>query len=84
MASVVLALILAFVWAQPASYSPNIQKFRADSEAELKADDGWLTVAGLFWLKPGQNARAAPRAATSSFPPALRRGSGRSSSSTAP
>ena len=55
MASVVLALILAFVWAQPASYSADIQKFRADSEAELKADDGWLTVAGLFWLKPGQN-----------------------------
>ena len=23
--------------------------------AELRAGDGWLTVAGLFWLKPGEN-----------------------------
>lgn len=21
----------------------------------LKAEDGWLTVTGLFWLKPGEN-----------------------------
>jgi uncharacterized protein len=39
----------------PAHYRDEIRKYRAGREAELKADDGWLTVAGLFWLKPGPN-----------------------------
>src|SRR4051812_45004133 len=41
--------------AQSASYTAEIEKARAARLAELKADDGWLTVAGLLWLKPGQN-----------------------------
>jgi uncharacterized protein (DUF1684 family) len=41
--------------ATPANYRDEIRKYRASREAELKADDGWLTVAGLFWLKPGAN-----------------------------
>ncbi len=41
--------------AAPADYRDEIRKYRASREAELKADDGWLTVAGLFWLKPGAN-----------------------------
>jgi hypothetical protein len=36
-----------------ASYRAEIRQFRQQRTAELKADDGWLTVAGLFWLKPG-------------------------------
>ncbi len=32
-----------------------MEKFRADREAALKADGGWLSVAGLFWLKEGSN-----------------------------
>jgi uncharacterized protein len=39
----------------PASYRAEIRQFRQQRTAELKADDGWLTVAGLFWLKPGMN-----------------------------
>ncbi len=31
-------------------YSSEIQKWRDEMETSLKADDGWLTVAGLFWL----------------------------------
>jgi uncharacterized protein len=38
------------------SYVPEITKWRAEREARLKADDGWLTVAGLFWLTEGENA----------------------------
>jgi len=34
-------------------YEAGIRQWRAEQEAELKADDGWLTVAGLFWLEPG-------------------------------
>ena len=38
-----------------ASYRASIEQWRAKEAAELKADDGWLTVAGLFWLKEGSN-----------------------------
>lgn len=34
-------------------YEADIRQWRAAEEAELRADDGWLTVAGLFWLDPG-------------------------------
>jgi hypothetical protein len=37
------------------TYRAELQKWRADREARLQADDGWLTVAGLFWLKDGPN-----------------------------
>jgi uncharacterized protein (DUF1684 family) len=36
-------------------YIKEIEKFRSDRESNLKKDDGWLTVAGLFWLKDGVN-----------------------------
>ncbi len=41
------------------AYHAEIREWRELREAELKADDGWLTVAGLFWLKEGIN-RAGP------------------------
>jgi uncharacterized protein (DUF1684 family) len=36
------------------SYRTEIERWRQKREADLKADDGWLTVCGLFWLKPGE------------------------------
>ncbi|HYL76791.1 MAG TPA: DUF1684 domain-containing protein [Bryobacteraceae bacterium] len=36
-------------------YQTAIEQWRAHREASLKADGGWLTVAGLFWLKEGAN-----------------------------
>jgi len=36
-------------------YQQQIEDWRAHREARLKADDGWLTVAGLFWLSDGDN-----------------------------
>jgi uncharacterized protein (DUF1684 family) len=38
-----------------AVYRAEIEKWRQQREARLKSDDGWLTVAGLFWLKEGDN-----------------------------
>lgn len=38
-----------------AAYRGKIEEWRREREAALKADDGWLTVAGLFWLKHGAN-----------------------------
>lgn len=37
------------------AYRAEIEKWRRDREASLKADDGWLTVAGLYWLHQGKN-----------------------------
>lgn len=39
----------------PDPYEAEILRYRADREAALRADDGWLTVAGLFFLQPGAN-----------------------------
>jgi uncharacterized protein (DUF1684 family) len=33
----------------------NVEQWRAKRVASLKSDTGWLTLAGLFWLKPGEN-----------------------------
>jgi hypothetical protein len=38
-----------------ASYRQAIAQWRAQHEAKLKADDGWLTVVALDWLKDGDN-----------------------------
>jgi uncharacterized protein (DUF1684 family) len=36
-------------------YRSEIERWRQDRETSLKADGGWLTVTGLFWLKEGSN-----------------------------
>jgi len=36
-------------------YRAEIEKWRQQREARLKAEDGWLAVAGLFWLDEGAN-----------------------------
>lgn len=37
----------------PASYLETETKWRAQEETSLKAEGGWLSVAGLYWMKPG-------------------------------
>jgi uncharacterized protein (DUF1684 family) len=36
-------------------YKAEIEQWRKEREANLRKDNGWLTVAGLFWLKNGEN-----------------------------
>ena len=56
-----VAVLLAgglFMAAAPApggDYAAGIEKWRQEREAGLRSDTGWLTVAGLFWLKEGPN-----------------------------
>lgn len=53
-----IALLIAFAPVALSSdndYRQKLEKWRAEKEAELKSDNGWLTVAGLFWLKEGVN-----------------------------
>jgi hypothetical protein len=37
------------------AYLAEVEAWRADRLARLTADDGWLTLTGLFWLEPGDN-----------------------------
>ena len=52
---ILMLLIATLSGSQPLQYGEEIQKHRAQREVDLKGDDGWLTVAGLFWLKEGDN-----------------------------
>ena len=36
-------------------YVAETEKWRSERETKLKAPDGWLSVAGLFWLHEGAN-----------------------------
>jgi hypothetical protein len=37
------------------TYAAEIRRFAAEREQRLTSDTGWLTVAGLYWLAPGEN-----------------------------
>lgn len=41
--------------AVPEDYRKQIETFRQERNDGLKKEDGWLTLVGLFWLKPGEN-----------------------------
>lgn len=50
------ALVLALSAATTGSgYREQIELWRAQHQKALAADDGWLTVCGLDWLKEGEN-----------------------------
>lgn len=38
-----------------ASYLDEIRTYQGEMDALLRAEDGWLTLAGLFWLAEGEN-----------------------------
>jgi uncharacterized protein (DUF1684 family) len=48
-------LVAASPPVEDAAYRATIEKWRAEREARLKTDSGWLTVVGLGWLKEGAN-----------------------------
>jgi uncharacterized protein (DUF1684 family) len=47
-------LAVAALAADP-NYARDVEQYRAQREASLKQEDGWLTVVGLFRLKEGDN-----------------------------
>ena len=53
MEHVAAAVVLALAAAATSPYVGEIEHWRAQREERLKADNGWLTVSGLFWLKDG-------------------------------
>ena len=52
LATACLTLVCAFA---DSGYVETVQKWRSAEEANLKKENGWLTLAGLFWLKDGIN-----------------------------
>jgi uncharacterized protein (DUF1684 family) len=63
MKALIAGLALSALAARPApaeravapAYKAEIEAWRGDRETRLKAPSGWLSLAGLFWLKPGAN-----------------------------
>jgi len=37
------------------TYRAEVERWRRERVADLGRDNGWLTLVGLFWLKPGEN-----------------------------
>jgi uncharacterized protein len=48
-----IAAIAALLMAD--SYTDSIRAWQQQRDARLRSPDGWLTLVGLFWLKPGDN-----------------------------
>ena len=55
--SIVLGALAALALGMPASkdYEAKTEAWRVDREKGLKADEGWLTIAGLHFLDEGDN-----------------------------
>jgi uncharacterized protein (DUF1684 family) len=49
-------------------YRRAVEAWRAEREASLRADDGWLTLVGLHWLRTGTNQVGASPAADVPLP----------------
>lgn len=50
------SVLVCFAVSNPsADYQDSIRAWQQHRDAGLRAPDGWLTLVGLFWLKPGAN-----------------------------
>jgi hypothetical protein len=50
-----LTIVLFICVNAQTDYRQEITKWRSDHESELKGENSWFSVAGLFWLKEGLN-----------------------------
>lgn len=51
-------LVLIIDWrgiALAATYEQEVEQWRVEQEKNLRKEDGWLTVVGLWWLQAGDN-----------------------------
>ena len=65
----IFVFFAALALAADPGYLRQIEKYRAQREAELKQDDGWLTVVALFRLKQGDNRVGSAEGNPISLPP---------------
>jgi uncharacterized protein (DUF1684 family) len=50
----ILLTAVAFAGPDDEGYRVDVEQWRQKRESDLKADDGWLTLVGLHWLRPGE------------------------------
>src|SRR3954468_4530798 len=55
LAGAAVGLVVATQASAQTDYTKEIEKWRQEREANLKKETGWLSVAGLSWLKEGTN-----------------------------
>jgi uncharacterized protein len=53
--AIVLGAVVLLADSNDPAYRASVDKWRQNYEASLRSDNGWLTVAGLFWLHEGEN-----------------------------
>lgn len=51
----ILGPAFLFATVNTPAYTAEVEKWRHTREERLKADNGWLTLVGLSWLKEGEN-----------------------------
>src|ERR1700690_3070545 len=49
------AALLTLTMSATDNYREEVEHWRAERQKKLAAEDGWLTVVGLEWLKEGEN-----------------------------
>jgi len=69
-----VTLLLLALFAREAArgdetYTAAVEKWRAERETRLRAESGWLSVAGLFWLDEGTHSFGTDRANAIVLPP---------------
>jgi len=47
--------VLGFVMLVSSTYTDSIREWQQQRDKSLRSENGWLTLVGLFWLKPGNN-----------------------------
>lgn len=47
--------LLGFIVLASSTYTDSIRQWQQERDKKLRSEDGWLTLCGLFWLKPGDN-----------------------------
>jgi uncharacterized protein (DUF1684 family) len=55
LALVAFVFCAGFIAPAISPYERSVEDWRQKYEARLRADDGWLTVSGLFWMHEGKN-----------------------------
>ena len=64
------SLLAAPAWADPA-YVKSVEEWRARADQSLRKDNGWLTLAGRYVMKPGVNTFGTGEKNDIVFPPGL-------------
>jgi len=55
MARIFMVLLAGAAVFAASTYQAEMARWHSEREARLKAEDGWLSLAGLFWLHEGPN-----------------------------